>query len=93
MSDRTTLAIGRSTFSVPRLTKRAVQVVMAVALTALASFLILALNNVLTAHSGWRDGVGAWLAFIRRSDIIGTMVLTAVVTVATVYWPGSSTRK
>ena len=34
MSDRTMLAVGRSTFSVSRLTKRAVQTLAATALTA-----------------------------------------------------------
>jgi hypothetical protein len=86
MSDRTMLAVGRATYSVPRLTKRAAQVLVAVALTALASLVILALNDVLTTHSGWRQGFDLWFAFIRRSDILGTIVLTAVVTVASVYW-------
>lgn len=86
MSDRTMLAFGRSTYSVPRMTKRAFQVLLAVALTAAAALVILSLNNVLTTHSGWRQGVDAWLAFIRRSDILGTIILTAVVTIVSVYW-------
>ena len=85
MSDRTMLLLGRATYSVPRLTKRAFQVLIAVALTALAALVILALNDVLTTHSGWRQGFDLWFAFIRRSDILGTIVLTAVVTVGSVY--------
>jgi len=93
MSDRTMLLFGRSTYSVPRLTKRAAQVLMAVVLTALASLAILALDNVLTTHSGWRQGFDLWFAFIRRSDILGTIVLTAVVTIASIYWTPDTPRK
>ena len=93
MSDRTMLASGRSSFSVTRLTKRAVQSVVATGLAALASFLILMLNNVLTARSGWQQGLEVWLAFIRRSDILGTMILTAIVTVAFIYWQRDNERR
>jgi len=85
-ADRTMLAVGRTTYSVPRLTKRAAQVLMAVVLTSLASLAILTLHDVLTTHSGWRQGFDLWLSFIRRSDILGTIVLTAVVTIASLYW-------
>ncbi len=95
MSDRTMLLFGRSTYSVPKATKRALQVLIAVAITAVAILIVLSLNNVLTTQSGWRQGFNAWYAFIRRSDIIGTMVLTAVVTVISVYWTpeGNSGKK
>ncbi|MBL8564874.1 MAG: hypothetical protein JNM89_04085 [Hyphomicrobiaceae bacterium] len=93
MSDRTMLAIGRSSFSVSRLTKRAVQVLVATALTAAASLVILMLNNVLTAKSGWQQGLDVWLAFIRRSDILGTMLLTAIVTIAFLYWQREHERR
>ena len=86
MSDRTMLAVGRSTYSVPRFTKRALQIVLAVALTAAAALIILSLNNLLTTQSGWRQGFNAWFTFIRRSDILGTIILTAIVTVMSVYW-------
>ena len=93
MSDRTMLAIGRSSFSVSRLTKRAVQTLVATALTAAASLVILMLNNVLTAKSGWQQGLDVWLAFIRRSDILGTMLLTAIVTIAFLYWQRGHERR
>lgn len=86
MSDRTQLAIGRNMISVPRVTKRTLEVAVATGLTALASFLILVLNNILTARSGFMQGVDMWLAFIRRSDILGTVILTAIVTVAYIHW-------
>lgn len=86
MSDRTQLAIGRNTLSVPRLTKRLLEVAVATGLTGLASFLILMLNNVLTARAGFMLGLDIWLGFIHRSDILGTIILTAMVTVAYLHW-------
>jgi ABC-type sulfate transport system permease subunit len=86
MSDRTQIAIGRNTISVPRITKRAVEVAVATGLTALASFMILELNTVLTGRTGFSQGLDLWLSFIRRSDILGTMILTAIVTVAYINW-------
>ncbi len=86
MPDHTQLAIGRTSLSVPRLTKRAIQVVTAIALTAAVSLLIVLINNMLTSKGGWSQGLDVWLGFIRRSDILGTIVLTAIVTVGFVYW-------
>lgn len=48
MSDRTQLAIGRNSISVPRITKRLVEAVIATGLTSLVAFAILVLNIVLT---------------------------------------------
>ncbi len=93
MSDRTQLAVGRSTFSVTRLTKRALQMVISAGLTALSALVILMLNNVLTARSGFTQGFDAWYAFIRRSDILGTIILTAIVTVLFVYWQRDRERR
>lgn len=87
MSDRTQLAIGRNSISVPKFTKRALQIAYAVLITAAIALVIIVLNNVLTAKGGWMQGVTAWTNFIQRSDILGTMILTALVTVATLYWP------
>lgn len=93
MSDRTQLAFGRSSFSVTRLTKRALQMAIASALTAFAAFIILMLNNVLTAKSGFSQGFDVWYAFIRRSDILGTIILTAMVTVVFIYWQRDNERR
>ena len=90
MSDRTMIAIGRQTFSVPRLAKRAIQVMTALGLTALVSLAIIMANSFLTARGGVMAGFDLWLGFIRRPDIIGTMVLTAIVTIAYFYWDRDS---
>ena len=86
MSDRTQFAIGRNTLSVPRFTKRALEVALASGLTALVAFVILLLNTVLTARGGWGFGFDVWLSFIRRPDILGTIILTALVTVLFLQW-------
>lgn len=86
MSDRTQLAFGRTSISVPRLTKRIVEVAVITGLSGLAALVILGLNNVLTARSGFTAGFDLWMQFIRRSDILGTIILTAIVAVAYVNW-------
>lgn len=86
MSDRTQLAIGRNTISVPRLTKRALEVIIATSVTGAVSLAVLLLNNVLTGRGGWFNGFEVWLSFIRRPDILGTIVLTAICTVGFLQW-------
>jgi hypothetical protein len=39
------------------------------------------------------QGWDLWLTFINRTDILATMVLTALVTVAFVYWQRGHERK
>lgn len=86
MSDRTQLAIGRSTFSVPRLTKRLVETAIGAGLTGLVALIILVLNNVLTGRGGWFNGFDVWMAYIRQPDILGTMILCAFVTAMYIAW-------
>ncbi len=90
MSDRTQLAIGRNTMSVPRLTKRILEALVATGVTAFVALVILLLNNVLTARGGWLNGFEVWMSFIRRPDILGTMVLTALCTVMFLQWQRDS---
>ena len=75
MSDRTQLAFGRNSISVPKFTKRIVEVAVATGLTGLASLIILSLNNILVTTSGFMRGFEIWKSFIGRSDILGTMIL------------------
>jgi hypothetical protein len=86
MSDRTQLAIGRNSISVPRLTKRAVEAAIATALTSIVALVILVLNNVLTGRGGWVNGFDVWLSFMRQPAILGTMLLTALVTAVFLAW-------
>jgi hypothetical protein len=86
MSDRTQLAIGRNSISVPRLTKRFVEAVIATGLTSIVAFIILVLNNVLTNRGGWIEGFNVWSALMRQPAILGTMLLTSLVTVLFLSW-------
>ncbi len=93
MSDRTMIALGRTSFSVPRLAKRALQVLTATGMTALVSLLIVMSNAFLTVKDGPLRGFSTWYAFVTRPDIIGTSLLTAVVTVTFLFWNGSRDTK
>ena len=91
MSDRTMIALGRATFSVPRLAKRGLQVLTVTGLTAMVSLIIVMSNAFLTIKDGPLRGFSTWYAFVTRPDIIGTAVLTAIVTVAYLFWHGNQT--
>jgi hypothetical protein len=93
MSETTQLVMAGKKMSVPRLLKRLVQVALAVALTAGVFFVVIAGNGFLTGRTTFQAGYQAWLAFVRRSDILATMVLTAVVTVLLVYWQRDRERR
>jgi hypothetical protein len=93
MSDRTQFAIGRRTVAMPRAVKRTLQVLIAVTLTAAVALVIVISNTLLLARGGSLQGLDIWLAFIKRGDIIGTIVLTALVTVFFVYWQRDRERE
>jgi uncharacterized membrane protein YhaH (DUF805 family) len=63
-------------------------------LTALLTLAIILANSMLTAKGGSASGISTWLAFIQRPEVIGTMLLTAVVTVLYLHWdkPTSSSN-
>jgi branched-subunit amino acid transport protein len=94
MADKTILVVpGNKKVSVPRLLKRTLQVAAAVALTALVALAIVVGNGFLQPHGRPQQAWDVWLAFIYRTDILTTMVLTAVVTVLFVYWQRDQERK
>ena len=94
MADKTILVVpGNKKVSVPRLLKRTLQVAAAVALTALVALAIVVGNGFLMARGRALDGWDVWVAFIHRTDILATMVLTAIVTVLFVYWQREKERK
>jgi hypothetical protein len=93
MSDRTLLAIGKNNLSVPRVVKRCVQVILAMAITALVVLALVMVNSILMPRGGWLQGLNTWLAFIKRSDILGTMALTALVTLMYLSWERSREKR
>jgi hypothetical protein len=88
MVEKTILALpAGKRVSVPRLFKRTLQIALAVALTAAILLVVIAGNGLLVGRGGsLQGGFSAWLAFIRRADILATMTVTAFVTVLLVYW-------
>jgi branched-subunit amino acid transport protein len=94
MAEKTILVVpGNKKVSVPRLVKRSLQVAVAVGLTALVALAIVVGNGFLQPHGRPQQAWDVWLAFIYRTDILTTMVLTAVVTVLFVYWQRDQERK
>jgi branched-subunit amino acid transport protein len=94
MAEKTILVVpGNKKVSVPRLVKRTLQVAVAVGLTALVALAIVVGNGFLQPHGRPQQAWDVWLTFIYRTDILTTMVLTAVVTVLFVYWQRDQERK
>lgn len=93
MSDRTMIALGRNTLSVPRIAKKALQIATATGLTALVTLGIVMANSLLMGRTGYLRGIEVWLSFIQRPDIAGTIVLTATVTVAFLYSSSRSDKR
>ena len=86
MSVKTILIVPGKKLSVPRPLKRSLQILAAVALTAGVALAILIGNGLLVPRGHLLQGWDTWLTFINRTDILATMVLTALVTVLFVYW-------
>jgi hypothetical protein len=61
-------------------------VAIAIALTSAVVFVIVVANSFLMSRGGSVQGIRLWFAFIGRPDILGTMILTAFVTMAYVFW-------
>jgi hypothetical protein len=70
----------------PPVMRKLVDVAAAIGLTAGVVFVIIFANSFLTARGGSAHGFNTWMAFIQRPDILGTMILTALVTIGYVMW-------
>jgi hypothetical protein len=94
MVERTVLALPGKKVSVPRVFKRTLQITLAVGLTAAIVLLMIVGNGLLVGRATTLPAaMNMWLAFIKRGDILATMVLTAMVTVLFVYWQRDRERK
>jgi hypothetical protein len=93
MSNKTILVVPGKKLSVPRVFKRTLQIAVAVGLTSVVALLILVGTNLLVPRGRLLQGWEIWLTFINRTDILATMVLTALVTVWFVYWQRDQERK
>ncbi len=77
----------------PRVTKRSLQVAIAAALTAALVLAIVVVNTSLMGRGGSIGGIDIWFAFIKRGDILATIILTALVTTAFIYWQRDRERR
>ena len=94
MVETTILVVSGKKLTVPRILKRSLQIAVAVALTALVFLVVIVGNGVLVGQkTSLQAGIAVWLAFIKRPDILATMVLTAFVSVLFVYWQRNQERK
>ena len=74
------------------LAKKFTDVAIAVGLTMGAVFVIVVANSFLTSRGGYWQGVNLWLGLIQRPDILGTMILTALVTIGYGFWQQGGRR-
>ena len=86
MSEKTILVVPGKKLTVPRVMKRTLQIAAAVGLTAGVALAILIGSGLLVPRGRLLQGWDTWVTFIFRTDILATMVLTALVTVWFVYW-------
>lgn len=94
MIERTSLVMAGKKAMVPRLLKRALQIAATVTLTASVLLIVIVGNGFLVGKSPtFQSGLNVWLAFIRRPEILSTMILTAFVAVSFLYWQRNQERK
>lgn len=94
MVETTLLVVAGRALTVPRLVKRILQVAIAVVLTSALLLMVIAGNGFLVGRqTSLQAGVSAWLAFIRRPDILASMTLTAAVTVLFLSWQRKQERR
>lgn len=89
---KTMLVMPGRKFSVSKAIKRTVQVVSGAALSAGVIGLLMITNGLLTNRGTTMQLVNTWLAFVKRGDIMATMLLTAACTVAFIYWQRDKER-
>lgn len=93
MSDRTMLAVGQNKLSVPKFAKRAVEASVVIALTIAVALAIIVSNSVLMPRGSASQGFNIWLSFVKRTDVVGTIALTALVAAIYLSWVRSRERR
>ena len=74
--------------SLPPLAKRMIDAAIAIALTMGLVLVMVVISNLLVARSNSWAGFKLWYAFMSRPDILGTIILTALVSMGYVFWQG-----
>ena len=89
---KTMLVMPGKKISVSRLVKRLAQALIGAAISALVIGVVMILNGLLSGRGTTMQWIAIWLGFIRRPEIIVTMLLTAMSTVLFVYWQRDKER-
>ena len=74
------------------LVKRLIDVVVAIAITLGLVLVMLVISNILIAKTNSLVGFKLWLAFATRPDILGSVILTALVSMGYVFWQQTKGR-
>ena len=92
--ETTILVVAGKGLKVTRILKRTLQIAIAVGLTAAVFMVVIVGNGLLVGRQvSLQAGFNVWLTFIKRPDILATMILTAFVTVIFVYWQRNQERR
>lgn len=78
--------IGTLRMPLPPIVNKLLDVAIAIALTAGLVCLVVVLNSLLTSPKASWAGFKLWYTFILRPDILGMMILTALVTTGYFMW-------
>ncbi len=70
----------------PPIAHKLVDIAIVIALTAALVCVVIVLNGLLTAPKATWSGFKLWYGFILRADILGMMILTALVTTGYFMW-------
>jgi hypothetical protein len=70
----------------PPFVKKMIDTAIAIGLTMGLVLVMVVISNLLVARSNSWAGFKLWYAFMSRPDILGTIILTAAVSMAYVYW-------
>ena len=70
----------------PPMARKLLDVLIAIGLTSAVVGLVVVVNNLLIAPKASLAGFKLWYGFILRPDILGMMILTALVTTAYMMW-------
>lgn len=70
----------------PPLIHRLIDSAVAIGLTMAVVLVMVVISNLLVARSNSWVGFKLWYAFVTRPDILGTIILTAVVSMIYVFW-------
>jgi ABC-type sulfate transport system permease subunit len=76
----------------PPILKRLLDAAIAIGLTMALVLVMVVISNLLVARSNSWAGFKLWYTFMSRPDILGTIILTALVSMGYVFWQQQGNR-